>query len=590
MHPRITTIAIIWVLFVSCSQPVQDVSEAVHILFPSANASFEEGTPVSLIADKSVQWCSSLDGYLGEGKTIVANLQQGTHNIRAQKGPLSSEVAITVAPLMYTANTWRTLVLRQLQQDISLPAGTYAPLLCGASSSVTLTISQDSTPKSFSKSYDREAVSASDNTPEPIRDVPLVLPPGLAASTQKKAFPRSVNSFLLQNLKTTISPGTIKNFHVADPSKGIGYPGWEITARCVSANEQAVLWVDTAATATDETLQTFFTTIVTRILPRVQKIIGGHLDPDGDGVLNILMTGKLNSQRLAIGFFNPCDFFSYNNDQNDQAYNPTSNEKDILYCGIVDEYDSAFSLPSLLATVAHEYQHLCRFSRKTYSRLLQGWENPPLEDTAFDEATSHLMENLVGYGISGGNIKFVQRYLQNPENISLTANDRDGNDDSAGKRGMGALFLFYLMEQQGGFHISGNDLCDDGGLAFIRNSIDFPGTGWTYIQQRLGQDLSTVLYAFGQTIVSYPYGATRVSIISDPETGEPITLHPYLGAVSSYTLNGPARIEPASMFTLLPYSLAFFETWQMTTKKKVTFSLSGKINSGLIGLYMTGIE
>lgn len=590
MHPRITLIAIVLVLFVSCSQPVQEVSEAVHILFPSAHASFEEGTPVSFVADKSVQWYSSLDGYLGEGKTIVANLQQGAHSIRAQKASVSSEVAITIAPLLYTANTWRTLVLRQLQQDIILPAGAYAPLLCGDSSSVTIAISQDSAPKSFSKSYGGEAVSSSIKTPDPIRDVQLVLLPGLAAGNQRKALYRSVNSFLPQNLKTTISPGDINNFHVADPSKGTGYPGWEITARCVYANEQLVLWVDTEDAPSDETLNTFFNTIVTRILPRVQEIIGVHLDPDEDGVLNILMTGKLNSQRLAIGFFNPCDFFPYNDNQNDQTYNPTSNEKDILYCGIVDEQDSAFSFPSLLATVAHEYQHLCRFSRKTYSRLLQGWENPPLEDTAFDEASSHLMENLVGYGISGGNIKFVQQYLQNPENISLTANDRDGNDDSAGKRGMGALFLFYLMEQQGGFHISGSDLCDDGGIAFIRNSIDFAGTGWAYIQQRFGQDLSTLLYAFGQTIVSYPYDSTPISIISDPATGEPITLHPYLGSVSSYTLNGPAKIVPASMFTLLPYSLAFLDTWQMTAKKKVAFSQSGKINTGLIGFYMTGTE
>ncbi len=585
MYPRISIIIGSLFLIVSCSHPVMELTETVHILFPSAQASYEEGSPVSLVADTNVQWYSTIDGYLGEGKTLLVYLTRGYHTIRAQKGAAIGEIPLTITPIRFIPNSWRTVLLRQGQQNLALPLGTYIPFLCGNTAEMAVTITLAPNAKMIRVDTNRDSS-------EPFRDIAMALPPGITA-IQKRLLSRSNSSVLSKNTISPIEPGTIRAFHVADPSKGTNAPGWEITARCAFSSDQFVLWVDTSDALSDEDLHTFFTKITTHVLPRVQKIIGVHLDPDGDGVFNIVMTGKLNQQRLAIGFFNPCDFFPYNNNEQDVAYNPTSNELDSIYCGIIDEQDSAFRIPSLLATIAHEYQHLCRFSRKTYSRLLQGWDNPPIEDTSFDEAASHLMENLVGYGISGGNILFVQKYLQNPDRISLTARDRDGSTDSAGKRGMGALFLFYCLEQQGGFHISGDEIYDDGGFVFFKNSIDYAGTGWNYIQQRFNMDLASILFMFGKSIVSYPFSNKSISIVLDPETGEPITLNPYLGTIAAsepniptYTLNGPAKIELSGPFTVLVNSVVFLKDWQLTTQNHITLSQNSKNCTGILGLFM----
>ncbi|HOJ99227.1 MAG TPA: hypothetical protein PLW34_06680 [Termitinemataceae bacterium] len=596
MYHRIVSFLIVIIVLWSCKQPTQGtLEEDVIILFPATNAIYEEESPITLIANRSVQWFSSLNGFLGEGKRIIAKLQAGEHTIHAQTENLERRIHISVHPFQYASNTWRTILINQAQEKYTLPAGTYIPLLCGGERNVTLSFSFNTIIRNVypKPRYTYNTIQTS--TEPPFRDTYVKIPAEILIATQNLRKAKGLtNNILLQQTGDPIQIGSIRTFHMANPEKGTSEPGWSVESRCVALSEKIALWIDTNDNSNDSEVQNFFNTITTQIIPRVKSIIGTHQDPDDDGLFHIIMSSKLNKQRLAIGFFNPCDFFPYNDDTTNNAYNPTSNEMDIIYCGLIDAADQAYSRKSILATVAHEYQHLVRFSRKTYVRFLHGETNPPIEDSAFDEAASHLMENLVGYGISGGNIRFVEQYLSNTGDISLFGADRNGATDSAGKRGMGALFLAWLMEEAGGFLLEGTNLTDNGGLSFYRKSIDYAGTGWSYIETSLDQSIDSLLYSFGQMLVSFPYLAEKpLEIMFDPLTGEPLTLHPYLGNLEnpyqpgqSYILQGPSAVLMTDSYTLIPHSCVVLTSWHIQEPIRVTFSQIRPYSTYIFGFFM----
>jgi hypothetical protein len=524
----------------SCTNIFNSPQEDIQIKFPINGTCYDEGVLVSFIANKPVHWESNKDGFLGAGKSLSTALSVGAHTIKAiGTDGGSALVSVTIQEIPYISGEWRFSVPQYVTKSLPLPVGNYYPLLVGGSGALAIQVEISGIPATLSQKMSQKMnYSTQPDIKVPLRDPQFSLPRSFM-SIQAGLSQRVAQGIQPGKISLDYTIGTVRTFHVADPSKGTAEPGWIVNARCITKTDSTVLWLDTEDTVDEALLSSFITTLSEKVLPRMRLIVGTHIDPDEDGIFHILMTGKLNDQKMAIGFFNPCDFFPYNDDISSDAYNPTSNELDILYMGcITDTTDQNYNLYALLATAAHEYQHLVRFSRKTYYRLLQGDSDPPIEDTAFDEGMSHLIESLAGYGVSGGNCAFISAYLQNTDVITLYGADRDGSIDSAGKRGMDALFLYWLMEKAGGFSFSNEAIVDLGGLQFIKDSISYYGTGWTYLQEKFGKDISRLLTEFAMEITEFPFSSIEVYIIKDPYTQEPLTIHPYMGVVQSPQVPG----------------------------------------------------
>jgi hypothetical protein len=140
-------------------------------------------------------------------------------------------------------------------------------------------------------------------------------------------------------------------------------------------------------------------------------------------------------------------------DQRSAAEQPYSNERNILY---IDSREGMEDLPALLATTAHEYQHLIHFGM-----------NPGAEQL-FNEGCSELASQLVGYSAANGD------YLANT-NVPLM---RWGGHHSAGldadyQRGMS--LMVYLHEQFGDRFIREFVASTSSGVERIGQAVDRAG-------------------------------------------------------------------------------------------------------------------
>jgi hypothetical protein len=212
------------------------------------------------------------------------------------------------------------------------------------------------------------------------------------------------------------------------------------------------------------------------------KTFGPTADVDNNGRVTLLFTPKLNESKQAIGFFFQGDMLERNED------NPDSNQADILYLGVPVAGDANFSVASLEATSCHEFQHLIHFSRKTLPRLADA--QPIEENVAINEGLSHLAEDLCGYNLKGGNLAFVARFLQHPEQISLDALSIDGKGDSIERRGAMYLFLRFLYERYGS--------------GFIRPLIASSGSGLENVASTVHQPLEALLWRWWWALALKP--------------------------------------------------------------------------------------
>jgi hypothetical protein len=263
-----------------------------------------------------------------------------------------------------------------------------------------------------------------------------------------------------------------------------------------------------------------------------------------------------------VGFFNPADFFKRNTDSSSSVYNPASNEMDIIYVAVPDSQNgSSYSPDSIIATIAHELTHASTFSEKTWKRLASGNADAPREELFLDEGWSHLTENLCGYGVSGGNIKFLRRYVDDTAAYSFCEANRYGQDDSAGMRGAMTLFLSWLFWRQGGMTWDSADptrLVDSGGIAFLRRMLASSTTGWESIGQAYGESTDTLFQAMLAEINHARMRGSVYHFKPDPISGEPLDCFPNMGSEASYV--GLPKAYPLSEAqSLLPWSYMPFE-------------------------------
>lgn len=247
------------------------------------------------------------------------------------------------------------------------------------------------------------------------------------------------------------------------------------------SNENINIYIEKNNSDT-ENLDKCIENITHLILPRIKDIWGSVEDINHDNKLTILFSSTINKEKKAIGFFNQDDFFLRNDNINSKDYNPYSNEMDIIYVAFPENSNKNYSIESISATIAHEISHAANFSKKTYLKIKQ--KKPfTILDTFLDEGLSHLTENLVGFGSSGGNKDFINAYLKNSNICSFCSSNILGEQDTVERRGAMSLFLFFLFNKAGGFDWADNkiNLLDKGGISFLKKIISSEDNSWDSI-------------------------------------------------------------------------------------------------------------
>lgn len=240
--------------------------------------------------------------------------------------------------------------------------------------------------------------------------------------------------------------------------------------------------------------------------PRVRSIFGSEWSSGGgrDGqskvVLVMLSSSGIGGAGL-YGFFRPNDAYS-------KSQVSTSNEGEILYLNAThftgDMYDG-------LATIAHEFQHMCNFNQKF---LREGAFNGTDENDTINEGLSVLAEELSGFGLSssGGGNSFMfdasKAYLDNPEFYPFFT---FGNDN--GDYGKGYLFTKYLRDRFG-----------TGTITAIATST---ATGPANVANVTGQSFNTLFQDWA------------LANLLDPVTGAPaVYTYPNLALQTNFNIRG----------------------------------------------------
>jgi hypothetical protein len=512
---------------------------------------------------EDILWYSDKSGYLGSGNHLHAFLPEGAHTITVDMQNSRKERVIYVhsrAP----SDSRKTLIT-YLPFETQVLSGTYYPSLFTLSGSISgVSIAPKATnPTSIPPVRNS---SNAGSAQEPLRD-PRVVSPHIGAIVHKPQY---------RTAAPTLVIGSKRTFFVINTSAQYMQPH-ELEAELLYCSDLLAVWIPAVHTtptalATDAlsatqiaALSTCIQAVETRIVPRVTALWGMPVDINEDGRLSILVSPTLNAEAVAVGFFNPADFFKRNTDSSSSAYNPASNEMDIIYVAVPDSQSgSSYSPDSIIATIAHELTHASTFSEKTWKRLTSGNADALREELFLDEGWSHLTENLCGYGVSGGNIKFLRRYLDDTATYSFCEANRYGQDDSAGMRGAMTLFLSWLFWRQGGMTWDNADptrLVDSGGIAFLRRMLASSTTGWESIGQAYGEATDTLFQAMLAEINQACMCGSVYHFKPDPISGEPLDCFPNMGSGENH-VGFPKAYPLSEAQSLLPWSYMLFEPYE----------------------------
>jgi hypothetical protein len=220
------------------------------------------------------------------------------------------------------------------------------------------------------------------------------------------------------------------------------YTEVEGEARC--AGDNIVLYVDTQVSPNllnDEDINTLCD-IYDRIAGEEQEVLGEISDVNGDGRLAILMSPQVNKLGalgggIITGYFWAGDLYDVS------PSNPVSNHMEIIYAMVPDPngtYGTAvskdFAMSNLLPPLLpHELQHAISYNQHVFVN------GGPPEQNWLNEGMSHLMEDIMGYGIE--NPSRYALFLANTASVGLVVSGQP----NLAERGAAYLFLRYLYEQ-----------------------------------------------------------------------------------------------------------------------------------------------
>ncbi len=173
------------------------------------------------------------------------------------------------------------------------------------------------------------------------------------------------------------------------------------------------------------------------------SVLGYPSDINGDGSVAVVATKVVNEIGGQLGGIVTGFFFGGDLNTRTESGNPASNAREVVYHLVPDptgKYGTAitadFAMTNLLpAVVPHEVQHLLSY----HSHVIEG--NSGAEASWLNEALSHLVEDVVGYGQE--NPSRIQLMLASISNTGLITSGAPG----LAARGASYLFLRFLYEQ-----------------------------------------------------------------------------------------------------------------------------------------------
>lgn len=270
-----------------------------------------------------------------------------------------------------------------------------------------------------------------------------------------------------------VSVGSSGTFRVLSSLSSVSsYNTVTATAKCVNNRIALFADADIDSNLSGVMASTDYATLCSQFktsLDTLFSILGEPPDINSDESVTVLMTPKVNALGssgggIVTGFFFAGDLLTKSNS------NPASNEREIVFVVTPDPngvygtaLTKAFTMENLLtAVVPHEVQHLLSY----YHHVLVN--NGASEGTWLNEALSHLMEDIVGYGQE--NPSRVALYLQSTATSPLIPS---ASPDLSERGGL-YLFLRFLYEQS------------SNGNAFLKALVQTDKTGVTNLESAFG--------------------------------------------------------------------------------------------------------
>lgn len=542
-------------LLLSCPVDVQDTNhDTIQILSPVSSWTYFEDVPVSFSLNAAVsetRWTSSIVGELGVGNGFSLSLSAGTHVIEATNSYGTRSVTITVQSKEYVSSDEVSVMLSRASIERSLPGFDWYPyVIAGAEQVEDLQVS-------FA-----EGMNTSNSRRIPVS--PAVMRDIAPARINRHAGVYTASGLGRSLLMDKIGAlGDTREFLVYNTSNQYADPHI-INATMVYKGTGVTVWYPCELAKDESMIVEFCSALEALVIPRVKALWGAPGDVNGDGAVSILLTDTINEEQVALGFFNPLDFFALDIDPASSSYNPVSNEMDMIYLAVPTQ-ETTYSMETILATAAHELTHLVSFSSKTWNKMMAGSLDAPQEELFLDEGWSHLSESLCGYGISGGNAAFLNVYFEDTASYSLCGPSLHGHEDSAGRRGAMALFLSWLFWEKGGmeWNAEGNPV-DGGGIAFLREMLDCNVTGWDSIGYAYGISTNRLFELFVKELNEARLANELFVSHIDPVTDEPVELYANMGSLSfggrTITVSFPLSHELSSAKSLYvaPWTFAFY--------------------------------
>ena len=528
------------VLFSGCKNTADDV--LLEIKSPKGNWVYFAGTEIAFscnVRNDNLVWNSSLDGEIGKESRFVRKLSPGGHLISLTDESSGKSVSVKIEVKESSFDS-------AVKQITALPFAVELP----------------------ERTECTECLSAGIFSLDgSIKTANFELSPQLGADIEKRRSNRRTNFdsgqkfFRLDNdissfenciikSERSLSGTEIKrNFFVINTTEPYGEPN-VVTAEMYYDSSLISVWIPENYSDT-YLIDEIVNALDGFVLNRVNQLWGGSADIDSNGKITLLFSPTINEENKAVGFFNSKDFFKKNTDKNDASYNPYSNEMDVIYAAVPEKSGNKnYSVESVIATISHEYAHAINFSNKTWKRCSGGEKNARLEDLFLDEGWSHLTELLCGYGISGGDMDFINYYLENSIYYSLCKNDFLGRNDSVGQRGAVCLFLYWLFEKAGGMdydNCSGGFI-DEGGISFLKSMVDSENYGWNCIGEYFGKNTDLLFIEFSKELLARNETDIFIEGKTDPITKERFSCIGLKAFSESFS-----GIEK---YSVLPYSIA----------------------------------
>lgn len=210
-----------------------------------------------------------------------------------------------------------------------------------------------------------------------------------------------------------------------------------VTATLRRRSETSLLYTDDATPVdsfTEADLDDLVEQFDRHLYPTNVAVFGQPSDVDDNGRIILLFTPRVNTR--GYGYFYGPDVSGFSG----------ANRADMLYVRVPMPQNGepyAQQRTALLATLAHELQHLINYNQKVLVH-----QRPGGEESWLNEGLSFYAEQLNGYlDTEGGSPENVAAWFAAPERYTLF--EQSGNYDD-GHAGAGYLFVRYLVDRFGG--------------------------------------------------------------------------------------------------------------------------------------------